>query len=84
MKIDEQWKTHILIGLPEFSIIMSLNSVTGAHDQSLESSQSDWTTKFCNLFWQVGDKQENFCRKIKLFHEKSEDRSNLNRVKHGP
>ena len=26
--------------------MMSLNGMTGAYDQSLESSQSDWSTKF--------------------------------------
>ena len=30
--------------------------MTGARDQSLESSQSDWSTKFCKLFLRVADK----------------------------
>ena len=32
------------------------SGVTGARDQSLESSQSDWSTKFCKLFLRVADK----------------------------
>ena len=34
----------------------SSSGVTGARDQSPESSQSDWSTKFCKLFWRVADK----------------------------
>ena len=30
--------------------------MTSARDQSLESSQSDWSTKFCKLFLRVEDK----------------------------
>ena len=33
-----------------------LSGVTGACDQSVEGSQSDWSTKFYKLFWQVADK----------------------------
>ena len=36
----------------------SLSGLTGARDQSLESSQSNWSTKFCKLFWQVADKRK--------------------------
>ena len=34
----------------------SLSGVTGTRDQSLESSQSDWSTKFCKLLWRIADK----------------------------
>ena len=34
----------------------SSSGVSGARDQSLESSQSDWSTKFCKLFLRVADK----------------------------
>ena len=30
--------------------------MTGARDQILESSQCDWSTKFCELFLRVADK----------------------------
>ena len=44
-------KTRILIGVAEFVIrLTSSSGVTGARDQSLESSQSDWSTKFCKTF----------------------------------
>ena len=36
--------------------LTSSSGVTGARDQSLESSQSDWSTKFCKLFLGVADK----------------------------
>ena len=36
--------------------LTSSSGVTGARDQSLESSQSDWSTKFCKLFLRVADK----------------------------
>ena len=34
----------------------SSSGVTGARDQSLESSQSDSSTKSIKLFWRVADK----------------------------
>ena len=34
-----------------------MSGVTGTRDQSLESSQSDWSTKFCKLFLLEADKQ---------------------------
>ena len=37
---------------------MSASGVTGARDQSLESSQSDWSTKFCKLFLRVANKHK--------------------------
>ena len=38
--------------------------MTGAHDQSLVSSHSDWSTKFCKLFLRVADKlRQIFARK---------------------
>ena len=36
----------------------SSSGVAGARDQSRESSQSDWSTKFCKLFWRVADKDD--------------------------
>ena len=30
--------------------------MTGAGDQIVESSHSDWSTKFCKLLWQVANK----------------------------
>ena len=36
--------------------IRILSGVTGACDQSVEGTQSDWPTKFCKLFWQGADK----------------------------
>ena len=43
----------------------SSSGVTGARDQSLESRQSDWSTKFCKLFLRVADKQATFRKKWK-------------------
>ena len=34
----------------------SLRVVTCARDQSLESTQSDWSIKFSKLFWRVAEK----------------------------
>ena len=34
----------------------SSSGVTDARDQSLQSSQSEWSTKFCKLFLRVSDK----------------------------
>ena len=36
--------------------LTSSSSVMSAHDQSLKSSQSDWSTKFCKLFLRVAHK----------------------------
>ena len=42
-----------------------------ARDQSLESSQNDWSTKFCKLFLRIADKQgQIFARKEKLSDKK--------------
>ena len=51
-------------------MIAASSGVTSAHDLSLESSQSNWSTKFCKLFLRVADKQPNFLRKGKLFNKK--------------
>ena len=46
--------------------ITSLSGVTSTHDQSLESSQSEWSTKFCKLFWRVADQHKQIL--FKFFH----------------
>ena len=53
--------------------LTSSSGVTGARDQSLESSQSDWSIKFFKLFFaSSGQKQANFRRKGKLQNKKLE------------
>ena len=67
--------------------LTSSSGVTGARDQSLESSQSDWSTKFRKLFLRVAGNSNigKFRKREKLSDEKfDKDRtveSDLNQIK---
>ena len=67
----EQYEIRILIVVAEFCEkslevrMTSLRVLTCARDQSLESTQSDWSIKFSKLFWRVVDKhRETFAAKF--------------------
>ena len=48
--------------------------MTGARDQSLESSQSEWSTKFCKLFLRVADKHRQIFAGIESQGQKKLDK----------